>query len=165
MPEDHRQVMRQFVTGVCVAASYVDGRDGRRHDAVTVNSFTSLSLDPPLVALCLRHESRFLDQVRASGCWSVSILSAHHESIARTFAQDQDTRARAVTTLLGQPGAATGALVLDGPGWMECVLDRSISVGDHTMIIGEVVATGLGATAGPLLFLEGEFRTMEVAKP
>ncbi|MEV3936364.1 flavin reductase family protein [Glycomyces sp. NPDC049804] len=164
MPPDHRRVMRQFVTGVCVAATYTDEPAGRRHDAVTVNSFTSLSLDPPLVALSLRHESRFLAAILSSRHFAVSILSGQHEEIARTFAQDQDARARAVTTM-GRPGHASGALLLDGPGWIECRLDRRISVGDHTMIVGEVLATGLGDNDGPLIFVEGEFRSLEVAKP
>ncbi|WP_281171224.1 flavin reductase family protein [Glycomyces arizonensis] len=153
--------MRRFVTGVCVTSTYMDKDGERLHDAMTVNSITSLSLDPPLVALSFRHESRFLARILASRCFAVSILSAHHEAVAMTFAQSQDERAWAVTTMLGEPGAATGALVLDGPGWMECVLDRSIELGDHTMVVGEVVATGRGAAAAPLIFLEGEFRSLE----
>ena len=156
--------MRQFVTGVCIASTYVDLNGKRLHDACTVNSVTSLSLDPPLVALCFRHESRFLARILASRCFSVSILSAHHEAVAMTFAQDQDRRAWAVTSMLGEPGPATGALVLDGPGWMECVLDRSIKVGDHTMVVGEVTSTGLGETEAPLIFLEGKFRSLETVQ-
>ncbi|WP_198587013.1 flavin reductase family protein [Glycomyces xiaoerkulensis] len=156
--------MRQFVTGVCVASTYVDQDSERRHDAVTVNSVTSLSLDPPLIALCLRHESRFLARIRSSARWAVSILSADHESIAEAFAQDQDKRAWAVKTMLGEPGPATGALIVKGPGWMECELDRSIAVGDHTMVIGEVRSTGVGDADSPLIFLEGRFRSLETVQ-
>ncbi|WIV61893.1 flavin reductase family protein [Amycolatopsis nalaikhensis] len=68
--------MRTFATGVCVATTYRDTPGGRRHDAVTVNSLGSVSLDPPLVSLAFRKESAFLADLLATGRWVVSILPA-----------------------------------------------------------------------------------------
>lgn len=161
MHHDLREVMRNFATGVCIVTTYVDGPDGRRHDAVTVNSFTSVSLDPPLVSLCLRGDSRFLSDLRESGVWAVSILATGNEHLARSFARDRDARADAVASLPGRPGATTGALVLDSPSWLECAFLDHKAVGDHVMVIGTVVAAGVDDRHTPLIFLRGGFHSLE----
>ena len=81
-PVDLRSVMRNFATGVCVASTHDDCVNDRRHDAVTVNSLTSLSLDPPLVSLCLRRESTFLAGLLSSKKWAVSILDGEARELA-----------------------------------------------------------------------------------
>ncbi|MGH2944420.1 MAG: flavin reductase family protein, partial [Solirubrobacteraceae bacterium] len=85
-PPDLRGAMRHFATGVCVATTYADRADGRRHDAVTINSLTSVSLDPPLVSLCLRRESAFLADLLESKLWATSILDGAAGDVARRFA-------------------------------------------------------------------------------
>ena len=161
MELDLRGVMRNFATGVCIVTTYVDGPTGRRHDAVTVNSFTSVSLDPPLVSVCLRQGSGFLADLLTTKAWAVSILDVGADDIARRFAKDRASRAAAVHTLSATPGERTGALVLDAPGWMECTLREHFEVGDHTMAIGEVVAAGTQDRRPPLIFLHGRFHGME----
>jgi flavin reductase (DIM6/NTAB) family NADH-FMN oxidoreductase RutF len=160
---DLRHVMRNFVTGVCVVTTYRDGPDGRRHDAVTVNSFTSVSLRPPLVSVCLREDSRFLGDLLTSGVFAVSILDADGEQVARSFAVDRDARAAAVLALDAQPGAATGALVLPSSAWLECVQRDRLPVGDHVVVIGEVVALHAPDRHEPLIFLQGVFHTLKGA--
>jgi flavin reductase (DIM6/NTAB) family NADH-FMN oxidoreductase RutF len=135
--------MRNFATGVCVVTTYVDRVDGRRHDAVTVNSLTSVSLEPPLVSLCLRRDSGFLTDLLKTKTWAVSILDGGADDVARLFAKDRATRAGAIDALCASPGHHTGALVLDAPSWLECVLWDSFDIGDHTMVVGEVVAAGV----------------------
>jgi flavin reductase (DIM6/NTAB) family NADH-FMN oxidoreductase RutF len=160
-PPDLRSAMRNFATGVCVATTYADGVDGRRHDAVTVNSLTSVSLDPPLVSLCLRRGSGFLTDLLKTRTWAVSILDAAADDVARLFAKDRATRAAAIDALSASPGHHTGALVLDAPSWMECVLWGSFGIGDHTMVVGEVVAAGVQRRGPPLLFLHGRYHALE----
>ena len=70
MNNDLRTVMRHFATGVCVVSTYTDCAEGRRHDAITVNSLTSVSLDPAIITLCFRHDSRFLADLRTAGVWA-----------------------------------------------------------------------------------------------
>lgn len=156
-------MMRNFATGVCVASTYSDGPDGRKHDLVTVNSLTSLSLHPPLVSLCLRRDSAFLADLLAVEVWAVSILDAGAEDIARSFAKDRLTRAAAMRTLFVVTGEQTGALVLDSPAWFECELRRALAVGDHVMAIGEVVSLGTQERRPPLVFLRGGFHVLEDA--
>lgn len=161
MPPDLRGAMRNFATGVCVATTYADRVDGRRHDAVTVNSLTSVSLDPPLVSLCLRRDSGFLTDLLETKKWAVSILDGGADDLARFFAKDRASRAAAVAALSASPGRHTGALVLDAPSWLECVLWGSFDIGDHTMVVGEVVAAGVQRRRPPLIFLHGRYHALE----
>jgi flavin reductase (DIM6/NTAB) family NADH-FMN oxidoreductase RutF len=154
--------MRTFATGVCVATTYADRENGRHHDAVTINSLTSVSLDPPLVSMCLRRGSAFLDDLLASRRWAVSILHGAADDVARRFAAGRATRAAEVPGLRATPGARTGALVLDAAGWLECTLWEQFAIGDHVMVVGEVVAAGVRRHERPLIFLHGRYLTTGV---
>ncbi|MDU0290766.1 flavin reductase family protein [Saccharothrix longispora] len=160
MHRELRQAMRNFATGVCIASTFRDGPEGRTHDAVTVNSLLSLSLDPPLVALSLHRDSGFLRDLLASGVWSVSVLDVGADDVARTFARDRAERARAIDTLSASVGTRTNTLVVDAPSSMECELRQHIEVGDHVMVIGEVVAVGLQERRPPLIFLHGKYQSL-----
>lgn len=163
MSPDLRGVMRNFATGVCVATTYSDQADGRHHDAVTVNSLTSVSLDPPLVSLCLRLDSAFLADLLATKKWAVSILDSGARDVAGTLARDRATRSRALGSLAASPGEHTGALVLDSASWLECVLWDSFDAGDHTIAIGEVVAVDERRHGPALVFLHGGYRSLDAA--
>lgn len=160
MPPDLRGAMRTFATGVCVASTYRDTTHGRRHDAVTVNSLGSISLDPPLVSLSFRRDSTFLDDLLASGRWAVSILPAGAQEIARRLAEPRDARAVHVAELQVRPGERTGALVLAGASWLECCLRDRFDLGDHTLVIGHVLATGHDGRSPTLVFVHGRYHTV-----
>jgi len=116
---DLRQVMRFFATGVCVVTTFRDEPDGRKHDAVTMNSLSSVSLEPPLVSLSLRSDSSFLADLLRTGLWGVSILDADGERLARSFARRRADRSAADVSGPGTVGARTGALLYPAAGWME----------------------------------------------
>jgi flavin reductase (DIM6/NTAB) family NADH-FMN oxidoreductase RutF len=162
---DLRGVMRNFATGVCVATTYADRADGRHHDAVTINSLGSVSLDPPLVSMCLRLDSLFLADLLATKKWAVSILPHGRRDIAGLLAKDRATRSGAIGTLPAVPGPQTGALVLDGASWLECVLWDSLDLGDHTLVVGEVVAVDTALHGPPLIFVHGGYRMLADAGP
>ena len=161
MQSDLRTTMRSFATGVCLATTYTDGPEGRRHDAVTVNSLTSVSLDPPLISLSFRHESVFLADLLETKKWAVSILDGGAGEAARRFAKDRSVRTEALSALAAEPGAHTGALVLDGHGWLECRLWAAQEVGDHTMVVGEVLAATAPEPGPALVFLHGGFHVLD----
>jgi flavin reductase len=160
-PPDLRAAMRNFATGVCIVTTFADGVDGRLHDAVTVNSLTSVSLDPPLVSLCLRRGSGFLADLLQTKVWAISILEGAAVDVARRLARDRASRAAAVAALQASPGPHTGALVLDTPSWLECVLWRSFDIGDHTMVVGDVLAAGAQGQGPPLIFLHGRYHALD----
>jgi flavin reductase len=157
---DLRGVMRTFATGVCVAATYADQANERHHDAVTINSLNSVSLDPPLVSVCLRIESLFLADLLATKKWAVSILPYGGHENARLLAKDRATRAGAIAALPASPGPRTGALVLGSASWLECELWASFELGDHMLVVGEVVAADSRRDGPPLLFVDGGFRPL-----
>ncbi|WP_410670878.1 flavin reductase family protein [Amycolatopsis sp. cmx-4-68] len=160
---DLRGAMRTFATGVCVATTYRDTPGGRRHDAVTVNSLGSISLDPPLVSLSFRQESAFLADLLATGRWVVSILPAGAKDVARRLAGPRASRASEIADLRARPGERIGALVLDGASWLECALAEKFDLGDHTLVVGDVLATGRDGVAPALVFVHGSYH--EVTDP
>lgn len=162
MDNDLREVMRNFATGVCVVSTYSDLGTTRRHNAITANSLTSVSLDPPLISLSLRRESGFLTDLLDSQVWGVSILDADAVDTARQFARPQHERDQALRSVPSEPGARTGALLLDSSAWMECRLYDHLVTGDHVMVIGEVVGLGVRGGRPPLVFLQGGFHRFDI---
>lgn len=160
MDVDLRGTMRYFATGVCVMTTYSDQASGRRHDGLTVNSLTSVSLDPPVVSVCLRRDSVFLADLLRTKVWALSILDVGAADIAAEFAKNRPAREIALRTVSATPGEHTGALVLDSPGWLECRLRLDLPVGDHIVAIGDVLATGTRRRRPPLVFLGGTYQAI-----
>jgi len=155
-----RRVCGHFTTGVTVVTAVADeGWIG-----ATVNSFTSVSLDPALVLFCLRHDSRLLTAIRTCGQFAVSILAAGQGPVAMDFAAKGLPSFDGLACLTG----ATGAPVLrDGVGYLECKLADEYPGGDHRIVVGAVTALGLlgdGAAAGPggpLTFYRGRLARLD----
>lgn len=157
-PALHRRVVGRFATGVTVVATRAGGVD----HAMTVNSFTSVSLDPVLVLVCVDRTSRFHDAVLDSGVWGVSVLAADQESVSRVFAtrgQERDAQFAGVPV---HPGAVTGVPLVDGAlATLECRTDSTLGAGDHTVVVGRVLSLDVpDEAAEPLLYLEGRYRTL-----
>ncbi|MEU6807616.1 flavin reductase family protein [Streptomyces sp. NPDC046831] len=161
-PSDLRAVMRHFATGVCVVSTHRQEQHGRRHSALTVNSLTSVSLEPPLVSVSFRSDSGFLTDLTAARVWGISLLGGGSEGLARLFARPRAERDEAVRTQPAELGVRTGTLLFDAAGWMECRYRDHVVAGDHVMVIGEVVGLGVrGDTRSPPVFLQGSFHRLE----
>lgn len=144
-----RNACGQFLTGVTLITS----TDGVSPIGVTVNSFTSVSLDPPMVAFCAHKQSRIRAALAACGRYAVNILAEDQEYLARRFSSKDtvcfgDTPAR-----LGVTGIPVLTEVL---ACLECHVVEEIEVGDHTIVLGEVIAAGQPRPqARPLTFFRG----------
>ncbi|MER6996198.1 flavin reductase family protein [Streptomyces sp. NPDC000410] len=160
---DLRTVMRNFATGVCIVTTFFDASSGRRHNAITANSLTSVSLDPPLVSLSIRGDSGFLADLMDSRVWATSILDADAADLARIFAGPEQERRRALGGLPTETGTQTGAQLLDGLAWMECRYRDHLVTGDHVMVIGDVVGLGVRGSGSPLIFVQGGFHRMRTS--
>jgi flavin reductase (DIM6/NTAB) family NADH-FMN oxidoreductase RutF len=149
--------MRQWATGVTVVASQ---HDGVRH-GMTVSSFTSISLTPPRVLVCLQRGTRTHDIIHKSGTFSITILSQHQQEISDRFAgrlgEDQDRFAGLETfnLLSGAP------LLADGLAHLDCRMVASQAIGDHSLIIGEVLATRQPGAGKPLIYFERAYRRLQ----
>ncbi|MGW0555407.1 flavin reductase family protein [Streptomyces sp. NPDC002926] len=145
-----RDVLGCFSTGVVLVTAESDGGPV----GMAVNSFTSVSLDPPLIAFCAALTSTTWPAIRATGGFAVSILSDTHEEICRTFsAPDADRFA-------GRDWARTPAgrpVTADGLGWLDCRIRTVQVAGDHHLVIAEAEDWSLGADARPLIFQGGRF--------
>jgi flavin reductase (DIM6/NTAB) family NADH-FMN oxidoreductase RutF len=136
-----RDAMGLFPTGVTlVTARSADGVD----QAITANSFTSVSLDPLLVLVCVEHASRLHDVALAAGRWGVSVLSLDGEPLSRKLARRGHDTAGALAGVAHHRGPHTGALLLDGAlATFECVTVAAHPGGDHTVLLGEVLAVDM----------------------
>lgn len=158
-PAFYRQVIGRFATSITVVTTQSDGVG----HAMTVNSLTSVSLDPVLVLFCAEKAARFHDAVLDAGQWAVSILGEDDEPTSRWFA----TKGRSLTEQLAgvrhTTGPTTGAPVLDGAiGVLECRTRGVYDGGDHSIVLGEVLAASVPTgPALPLLHYEGTYRRLE----
>jgi flavin reductase (DIM6/NTAB) family NADH-FMN oxidoreductase RutF len=151
---EFRDALGRFPTGVAVVTA--TGPHGPA--GLTTNAFSSLSLDPPLVLVCFDRDSRTLPIVRESGRFAVNVLRAGQEDLARLFAgkAPHPEKFEAVTHQ-----ADHGVPVLDDAlAWLVCDLEALHAGGDHEIGVGAVTALGHDPAGEPLVFHDGEFRTL-----
>ncbi|MBI3968555.1 MAG: flavin reductase [Chloroflexi bacterium] len=148
-----RQVRRRYASGVTVVTTVTE----EGFHGITVSAFCFGSLEPPLVLGCLGSVGQAAEYVTSSGIFAVSFLDWRQQFLADRFAG----RAPAVNRRFeGVPYEVkvTGAPVLrNSVGWVDCQLVESRPLGDHTLVVGRVVAGEPGAAGDPLLFCEGRF--------
>ena len=155
-----RDAMGLFPTGVTLLTSR--GTDGVDR-AITANSFTSVSLDPLLVLVGVEHASRLHDAVLGSGLWGVSLLPRDMEQVSRRFAGRGHRVAEGLAGVPHGRGPETGALLLEGAlATLECRTRTVVPAGDHTVLIGDVLAVGVGdREAPPLVWHRGRYRDID----
>ena len=146
-----RDALGCFATGVTVVTTR--GETGSPI-GVTVNSFASLSLDPPLVMFALRGESTTLPSIRRTGCFAVNVLAASQEAVAERFASGPPRWDDLVVTCL-----TTGAPVLQGAvAVLDCRLHAIHPGGDHEILVGDVQSLRCAEdTPPPLLYHKGDY--------
>lgn len=151
-----RAAVGRFATGITVVTTRASGID----HAMTVNSLTSVSLDPVLVLFCAERIARFHDAVAASGHWAVSVLGEDAEWISRRLAHRGRPLAGQLDGIPHAPGPHTGAAVLDcAIGVLECRTRAVYDGGDHSIVLGDVLAASAApGTVQPLLHYEGSYR-------
>jgi flavin reductase len=135
-----RQVMGQFATGVAiVTAATPEGVFG-----LTVNAFMSVSLDPPLIAICVDLCSQTLSHLRTSGCFAVNVLEASQEALSQCFATPSVERYESFCHVPYHI-AVTGSPILSGTlAFLDARIVAEYSGGDHVIILGRVEALGRG---------------------
>ena len=150
-PMTYRQAAGMFATGVLVVTT---GNNGQFR-AVTVNSFTSVSLDPTLLLFCLDNRSRTLPMVQESGSFTANVLRDDQEHISRMFASSKsEASIDDVQYDLGVVGTPTISGCL---AHFHCrVVDTHVA-GDHTIVIGQVEDATFGEPGRPLIFYRGKY--------
>lgn len=156
----YRSVLGHFPTGVTVVtASTPDGPVG-----MAISSFTSVSLDPPLVGFFAATRSSSWQALRRSSHFAVNVLASGQEDVCRTFATSGADRFAAI----GWTPLPSGAPRLDGAvAWLECERTQVTPAGDHELCLGTVVdlATGDDDRAEPLVFFRGAYHQLRQRPP
>ena len=148
--EEFRRALGHFASGVTVVTS--KGDDGTLR-GITVSAFSSVSLDPPLVLICIDKKASLHDHLKEGGHFAVNMLAEDQELISRRFASKEGDRFEG----LGYREGSTGTPLLDGAlASIECRIVHAYPGGDHTIVVGEVLATEVGA-GGPLAYFRGGY--------
>jgi flavin reductase len=144
-----RAVLGRFATGVGVMTT---SRDGVPH-AMTANAVSSVSLEPPLVLVCVDRSTVMAEEVVASGIFALSFLAADAAAVSNRFAHPDRPLGADQFDGLATRVEATGSPVLEaGVGWLDCRVWNTYDGGDHLIVVGEVVALGEGPDDDPLLY-------------
>ncbi|HEX4815953.1 MAG TPA: flavin reductase family protein [Nonomuraea sp.] len=149
-----RNAFGAFATGVTVVTT-----GGEVPHAMTANSFTSVSLDPPLVLVCIDKGAVMHQCIGASDSFGVSVLAGHQEAMARHFADRYRTLGLAQFADVDVvPGERTGVpLIADAAASFECAVWRAYDGGDHTIYLGKVISMRHRAGSDGLLVYRGRF--------
>jgi flavin reductase (DIM6/NTAB) family NADH-FMN oxidoreductase RutF len=153
-----RRAFGTFVTGVTVITTLdVDGTPR----GMTANSFTSVSLDPPLLLVCVAKSASSYAVFKAASCFAVNILHEGQVDVSATFASKAQDKFQSVS----HDRVHTGAPVLtDSLTWFDCSLHNAVDAGDHAILIGQVRAFGTSPTA-PLGFCRGRYASVKDPLP
>jgi flavin reductase (DIM6/NTAB) family NADH-FMN oxidoreductase RutF len=153
-PDSFRAALGRFATGITVITS----QDASGADiGMTVSAFSSLSLTPPLILVCIAHTASMHDALLSADAFAVNLLSSEQEAIARRFA---DSDAKRFDGIGYRRGAHQVALLDDALAHLECRRVAQHEAGDHTIVIGEVEGAEV-ADVKPLLYYRGGFAQLE----
>lgn len=147
-PENLRAAMRAWSAGVTVVTTI---SEGNKH-GMTVNSFTSISLDPAMVTISLQQATRTHEMVMKSKVFGLTILSAEQARVSDLFAgrfpevEDRFAELKIETLVTGSP------LIVGGLAWMDCRLIQTFDAGMNTLFIAEVVAARSFSADQPLIY-------------
>jgi flavin reductase len=153
--KDFRSTVGAFATGVTVVTT----RGDEHAYGMTANAFSSVSLDPPLVLVCVIHPSEGATHIQENRCFAVNILHAEQEPISRYFASRDRPRGRDAFGEVPHRIGASGSPILDGAvAYLDCRLHATHEAGDHLIFIGEVLELGFEPDAEPLVFHGGRYK-------
>lgn len=153
-PRVFRTVMGCFATGIAVATTRGKNSQPR---GITINSLTSVSLDPPLVLFCLSKTAHVRPAFRSAPYFAFNILAEGQESLSRHFAGPQ---AHVWDDVAFHDSAQTCPILDGNLGWLACKRHKIHDGGDHDIIVGEVVELHHHRDADPLLYFRGKYRRL-----
>lgn len=151
---EFRRVMGHFATGVTVVTTH-DGAG--KLAGLTANAVASVSLEPPLLLVCVDKKSDSYDSFAASRSFVVNILSKDQETLSRRFAKSGGDKFTGVGFRLGVTGSP---ILSDTIGYIECRVRHELDAGDHTIYVGEAVDIEVSSDEDPLLYFRGGYRNL-----
>lgn len=150
-----RNALGRFATGIAVVTAHTDSGDDV---GLTVNSFTSVSLDPPLVLFCIARTAGSFDSFGPGTVFAVNILAADQEALSNRFATPEDDKFDGLATERWPGGSP---VLPDCLASLECATTERVEAGDHVIVVGEVKRLREGhANRAPLLYFGGGYGQM-----
>lgn len=149
-----RSVLGHFATGVTV----VSALDGGQPVGLSVNSFTSVSLEPPLIAFCVAKTSSTWPRIRDHGVFTVNVLAEHQEDLSRVFATRRADKFAEVKWWAGPSGSPVIEGVL---AWIDCRIEAEHDAGDHRLVVARVSDLDVADEGRPLIFYRGGYGRFE----
>ena len=147
---EFRKVLGQFATGVTIITAI----DDEEPAGVAANSFTSVSMDPPLVLFCVAHTSSTWPRIERARRFAVNVLGEHQEEVCRLFATKGANRFAQIDWHLGVGGSP---VLDDCIAYLDCEFWAEYDGGDHIIVVGRVLDLGVNHDAGPLVFYQGQY--------
>lgn len=152
-PAQFRTVLGAYPTGVCLITAIDD--DGHRSGMV-VGSFTSISLDPPLVGFFPDKGSSTYPGIERAGRFCANVLGSDQLALCRRFASKQPDK----FLDLAHGHSPSGQPVFDEAlAWIDCAIERTVDLGDHWLVVGRVEAMDIRSDGAPLLFHRGGYHS------
>lgn len=148
----------RYSTGI-VIATIIDAH-GEPH-GITVNSFNSVSLTPPLISICLDHRARILEHFHPGVHFGINVLNEHQREISDHFASSKRDRFNGIDWT---PGGTGVPLLSRGLAFIECALRNRVAAGDHDIVIGEVIESRV-EEGRPLVYYASGYRKLEPFDP
>ncbi len=154
-PQDLRQILGKFLTGVTVVTTL------DQHDVpvgFTANSFTSVSLDPPLVLVCIAQSAGLASVFRRANAFAINILSTEQEAISNNFARKDEDRFADIDWKAKQTGSP---IIKGSAAWLDCNMHEKIVAGDHIILIGRIIGAEK-STRHPLGYYQGQYCAIDL---
>lgn len=163
-PDEFRAALSQLASGVTLVTVHDPDEGAEGEDAgMTATSFLSVSLEPPLVLISVREDSRMDEVLSRVDTWAVSLLAEQHRALGSRFAM----KGRLSDRLLfadtpHRRGPLSGAPLIEGAlATVECRTEQRIAAGDHTLLLGRVLEARVPDPAGrPLIYFRGGYRKL-----
>lgn len=152
----YRHVLGHFLTGVTIITA--SDRETGDPLGLAASSFTSVSMDPPLVLFCAGKSSSTWPKISAAGHYCVNILGHDHESLSRQFSGKGDKFAG----VNWHSGPSGSPILDDALAWIDCLMHEEVDAGDHVIAIGRVLALGDRGHGGPLAYYRGGYGQLNV---
>ena len=153
-PRTLRDALGCFATGVTVVTCLGDGGEPA---GLTVNSFTSVSLDPPLLLVCIHKQAASAEALISAANFAVNVLQTGQQPASITFSTRVEDRFGTMAWSAGEAGAP---ILKDSLGVFECERFAVYDGGDHHILVGQVVKASFDAGLDPLLFFRGRYRRL-----
>jgi flavin reductase (DIM6/NTAB) family NADH-FMN oxidoreductase RutF len=160
---EYRTTVGLFTTGVTVITANAPGLT----HGMTLNSFTSVSLDPLLALICVERDAVMHKVLEDAGTFAVSVLGGDQERLARYFSDSsRPAGGGQFAEVPHRLGPASGAPLLDDAlAWLECAVERTYDGGDHSIFLARVVTVERGRVRQPLLYFGGAYRRLNDGRP